>query len=86
MGMKLIYRLQINIKVFYKLTVSLWVCLARHAQSIQNNKFAICMQYLKESVKDEVDFLPVDKHQRFLQVGTIYSTSLLFLSNILRKK
>ena len=29
------------------------------------------VQYLK--VKDEVDFLPADKHQRFLQVNTIIS-------------
>ena len=44
------------------------VCIARHAQSTQNNKFAISMQYLKENVKDEVDFLPEDKCQRFLQI------------------
>ena len=28
-------------------------------------------RYLKENVKDEVDFLPADKHQRFLQIDTI---------------
>ena len=31
--MKLIFSLQINTEVFYKLVVSLWVCVARHAQS-----------------------------------------------------
>ena len=31
--MKLIFCLQINTEVFYKLIVSLWVCVARHAQS-----------------------------------------------------
>ena len=32
------------------------VCVTRHAQSIQNNKFSIFLQYLKENVKDGVDF------------------------------
>ena len=32
------------------------LCVARDAQSTQNNKFAISLQYLKENVKDEVDF------------------------------
>ena len=31
---------------------------------------AISFQYLKENLKDEVDFLPTDKH-RFLQIDTI---------------
>ena len=54
--MKLIICLQINMKVFYKLIVSLWVCLARHVQSTQSNKFAISLQYLKESVMDKLIF------------------------------
>ena len=29
------------------------------------------LQYLKENVKDEVDFLHADKRQRFLQIDTI---------------
>ena len=58
-------------KDFYKVIVSLWVCIARHAQSTQNNKFAIYFQYLKENVKGEVDFLLADKPQRFLQIDTI---------------
>ena len=36
--MKLIFCQQINAKVFCKLIISLWVCRARDAQSIQNNK------------------------------------------------
>ena len=40
------------------------MCIARHVQSTQNNKFAISLQYLKENVKDKVF---ADKHQRFLQ-------------------
>ena len=39
MGVKLIFYLQINTTIFYKLIVSFWVCIARHAQSTQNNKF-----------------------------------------------
>ena len=41
------------------------------AQSTQTGKFTISLQYLKENVKDEVDFLPADKHQRFLQIDSI---------------
>ena len=51
--------------------ISLWVYIDRHAQSTQNNKFATSLQYLKENVKDKVDFLNADKRQRFLQIDTI---------------
>ena len=71
MGIELIFCQQINTKVLYKLIVSLWVCVTIHAQSTQKNKFAISLQYLKKNMKDEVDFLPTDKHQRFLQIDTI---------------
>ena len=64
---KLIFCLEINSKVL----VMFWVCVAKHAQSTQNNKFAISLQYVRENLKDEVDFLPADKHQRFLQIDTI---------------
>ena len=56
------FSIQINIKVFCKFILSFWVCIARDAQSTQNNKFAISLQYLNENMKDEVDFLPADKH------------------------
>ena len=56
--MKLIFCMQINTKVFHKLIVSLWLCIARHVQSSQNHKFAIFLQYLKENVKYGVDFSP----------------------------
>ena len=66
------------------------MCIARHAQNTQSNKFATS-QYLKENVNYEVCFLPADKHQRFLQIDTSIPklpkiTSLLFLYNILRNK
>ena len=60
-GMKLIFFLQINTKVLYKLMVSLWVWVDRHDQSTQNNNFATFLQYLKKKLKNEVDFLPADK-------------------------
>ena len=47
------------------------MCVTRVAQSTQNNKFAISLQYLKENGKNEVDFLLADKHQRFLPIDTI---------------
>ena len=56
----------------------------RHAQSSENNKFAISLQYLKEKVKEEVVFLPVDKGQRFPEIDPVI-LSLLFFCNILRK-
>ena len=50
--------------------VSLWVCVARHAESTKT-KFTISLQYLKKNVKDKVDFfLAADKCQRFFQNDT----------------
>ena len=48
-----------------------WMCVTRFAQSTQNKKFAIYLQYLKENKKNKVDFLLPDKHQRFLKYDTI---------------
>ena len=70
-GIKLIFCLQINIKVFYKMIVSFWANIARPSQSTQNNSFTISLQYVKENVKNEVDFLLADKRQRFIQSDTI---------------
>ena len=46
--------------------------MARHAQIIQNNKFAISLQYLKNEVSDEVDFLHADKGESSLQIDTMF--------------
>ena len=70
-GIKLIFCQQINIKVFYKMIVSLWVYIERHARSTQNSRFKISLQYVKGNVKNEVDFLPADRRRRFLQSDTI---------------
>ena len=70
LGLKLIFCLQMNLKVFYKLIGSLSVCLVRHAQSTQNKVYNIFV-ISQGNVKDELDLLPTDKHQRFLQIAII---------------
>ena len=72
-GMKLIFCLEINPRVFYKMIASLWVCVARQAQSTKNKQFTRSLQYLKENIKDEVNFLPTDKCWSFFQIHTIIS-------------
>ena len=37
--MKFIFGMHRNIKIFYKLVLSFWVCVSRHAQSTQNKNF-----------------------------------------------
>ena len=59
--------MQINIEVFYKLILSFWVSVARHAQSTLN-KF---LQYFQKNMAHEADFLSADKHKNFLQVDSI---------------
>ena len=51
--------------------VSLWVCVARQAQITKNNQFTRSLQYLKENMKDRVDFLSTDKCWSFFQIDTI---------------
>ena len=69
--MNMIFCLQINVKGFFKLSLSFQECLARHGQITQNNKFAISLQYLKEELSDEVVFLHTDKHESLLQIDSI---------------
>ena len=93
-----VFCLQINTNIFYKLIVSLWVCVARHAQSTQNNKCTIsfCNISRKTWRMNLIFCLQVNVkvssncyyHFRFVlpdipKVPKI--TSLLFLCNILRK-
>ena len=65
---KLIFCMQIRMKVSYKLILWFLMGMVKHSQSSQNSKFAMSLQYLKKEVRDEVDFLHADKHQSFLQV------------------
>ena len=144
--MNCIFGKHIDIEIFYKLILSFYVCVIRHARSAQN-KFTyfsnisrkaweinlifclqinisflqldsitlgvlsqVCSKYSKQqvytifaisqgNVNYEVDFLPANKRQRFLQNGYCHFrcvwpgmpkltkiTSLLFLCNIVRKK
>ena len=69
--MKFIFGIEINMEVFYMLIRSLWVCVTRHAQSTQNNQFAIFLHYLKRDVSDELDFLHADKYKGLLQINTM---------------
>ena len=46
------------------------MCVARHAQITQINKFAISLQYLKKEVSGKVDFLHAGKHESLLQIDT----------------
>ena len=45
--------------------------MVKHAQTTQNNKFAIFLQYHKKEVSDEVDFLHVDKSESLLKIETV---------------
>ena len=47
------------------------MCVARHAQVTQNNKFAIALQFREKLVSDKVDFLPADKDEIVLQNDTM---------------
>ena len=44
--MKFNFGMQIDIKVFYKLILSSWVCVAIHTQSTQNKKFIYIYIYI----------------------------------------
>ena len=62
--------------------LSFWACMARHAQSTQNNKSPVSLQYLKENLKDEVDFPPADKRRRFLQIDTIICKTFTYFKGV----
>ena len=47
------------------------MCVARHAQITQNNKFGISLHYLKKELRDEVNFLHTDKHESLLQIDSM---------------
>ena len=56
MGRKLIFCQQIKTKVFYKVIVLLWVCVFSHAQSTQNNKFAISLNFSRKTERIKLIF------------------------------
>ena len=63
--------MQRNIEVFCKLILSIWVYVARRAQSSQNKKLAYLCNISKKNIGDEVDFLLAEKYKRFLQGDSI---------------
>ena len=69
--MKFIIGIQVKKNAFCKLILPFWMCVARHAQSAQNEKFSIYLQYLKETMNYEVNLLSANKYQIVLQINTI---------------
>ena len=71
----MIFCLQRNIRVSYKPLVLLLVDVAMCAESTPpKNKFVISLKYFKKKVKDKYAILHEDKHQSFLQAGSIAFT------------
>ena len=79
--MKLIFYMQISIKVFFKLISTLWasnfltrfilsleLSMIKHSQITQSNKSVRSLQYLKEDVRNGVHFLYPDKRQSFCKL------------------
>ena len=81
--MKLIFCMQICMKVSYKLILWFLMGMIKYSQSSQNSMFVMFLQYLKKEVRDEVDFLHVDKHQSFLQVDFNILSTKVFCKLIL---
>ena len=52
-------------KSLLQIDVEILMGKAKHFQSSQNSNFAMCLQYLKKEVRDEVDFLIADKYSKF---------------------
>ena len=69
--MKFIFSVQINIKVFCKMIILFWVCLTRHAQSIQNKSFAYLCNISRKAWQMNLIFLPADNQKSFLQGNCI---------------
>ena len=46
LGMKLIFYMPLNIKVFFKLIILFLTSVNSHAQTTQNNKFAVSSKWL----------------------------------------
>ena len=74
------FGMQINIEVVYKLILSFWVGVTRHAQS-NKNKFVYLVISL-EKHGDEFDFFPEDKHKSSLQIDTMILMGMVKHSQI----
>ena len=54
--MKFIFGMHINIEVFQKLFLTVWVSVARHAQSTQNKKFAYLCNISRNTCRNKLIF------------------------------
>ena len=66
---KCIFVMQINIEVFYKLTLSFWVCVTRHSQNTWN-KFAYLCNISSKACEMKLIFC-LQINTSFLQVDSI---------------
>ena len=66
--MQLIFCMQISMKACFKLILWFWWRWSSIPKVPKIVSFGMPLQYLKEKVRDEVDFFHADKHQSFLQV------------------
>ena len=55
------------------------MCVTRHVQISQNNKFAISLQYLKQEFSNEVDFFHADMYENLLQIDSMILRLILSL-------
>ena len=69
--MKLIFCLQINTKLSYKLISLILVGMARPAQINQNKKFVKSLQYLRKKEGMKL-FFCADEHHSYLEIDTIF--------------
>ena len=65
---KLIFCMQINIQVSYKLILWFWCGWSNIPKVLKIASLGCLYNISKKDVRDEVDFLHADKHQTFLQV------------------
>ena len=73
--MKLLFCMQISIKVSYKLILSLLIGMIKHSQSTQNNRFVIYLQYLKKKLETEFMFCM----QINIKVSTVWHYSFWWI-------
>ena len=58
----------LDIKVSYRVILSLLMGMIKHSESTQINKFATSLQYLQKEVGNGFQFLHADKHQNFYKL------------------
>ena len=65
--------MQRNIKVFYKLILSFWACVARSIMSkVPKIRNLHIFTLFPENMGYEVDFMPADKYESFLQIDVSF--------------